>query len=170
MSSKSSPKRLSDMWIWSPSDGSTAIMSDARVSLSKFTLEGIGSLIWGLCDGINTVEDIAKKIADVCDASPSHDIIISDTVRLLRSLRDDRLIAWDGDFSVDVLLIVPPAPSVYSNDAVTTPEYSAWACAILVRSSKSLATELPSLIYTKEQAGQKMLWKNAVEDTQRWSA
>ncbi len=125
-SNGSRPKRLSDMWRVDPRDGSTAILSDASVSLERFQLDEVGSFIWRLCDGTRTIGEIAKEVAAACDGpTPPHETIVNDTIRLLQSLRNDGLIAWDGDRCVDVLLVVPPCPSVYSKDAIKTPEYSA---------------------------------------------
>jgi radical SAM superfamily enzyme YgiQ (UPF0313 family) len=125
-SNGSCPKRLSDMWRADTQDGSTAILSDASVSLGSFRLDEIGSFVWQLCDGTKTVDEIARELVAECEGpTPPHETVVSDTVRLLQSLRSDGLIAWDGDRCVDVLLVVPPCPSVYSKDAINTPEYSA---------------------------------------------
>ncbi len=124
--SGSYPKRLSDMWRVDPQDGSTAILSDASLALSRFRLDEVGSFIWRLCDGTRTVDEIAKEVAAACDGlTPPRETVVSDTVRLLQSLRTNGLIAWDGDRRVDVLLVVPPCPSGYSKDAIKAPEYSA---------------------------------------------
>ncbi len=120
------PKRLSDIWQVDPQNGATSILSDASVSLGRFRLDEVGGFVWRLCDGTRTVGEIAKELVAECDGpTPPHETVVGDTVRLLQSLRSDGLIAWDGDRRVDVLLVVPPCPSVYSKDAIKTPEYSA---------------------------------------------
>ena len=120
------PRRLSDMWHGYAGEDTVSVLSDAAVSLREFTLDEVGAFIWRLCDGSKSVDEIATEVAAACDGdTPPYETVVDDTIRLLQSLREEGLIAWDGDRCVDVLLVVPPCPSVYSTDAIKTPEYSA---------------------------------------------
>jgi len=58
-------------------------------------------------------------------AHPSHQEVATDVQSLLESLESEGLISLGADNRIDVLLVVPPAPSVYHPDASQTPEYSA---------------------------------------------
>lgn len=118
------PRRSSELWVSEPSDG-VLILSDSRMALEQFHLNGVGSLIWRFCDGHHTVQDIVKKIAVECEGSaPDIATLDQDVVEFLNSIHDQRLISWSDTEEVDVLLVVPPAPNVYAKEAVCTPEYS----------------------------------------------
>lgn len=118
------PKKLS--CLWKIQSKSITILSDVNLSLNKYCLDEIGGFIWKLCDGRNTVDDIAKCLESKCKrAVPSHNTVVNDIYTLLQSLQAEGLITWQEHNSIDVLLVVPPAPSVYSPKAVKTPEYSA---------------------------------------------
>ena len=98
------PRRLADMWRDNPQDGAITIISDANLALGRFRLDEVGSFVWRHCDGTKTVGEIAKELAAACDGpTPPHETVVRDTVRLLQSLRDDGLVAWDGDRRVDAL-------------------------------------------------------------------
>jgi radical SAM superfamily enzyme YgiQ (UPF0313 family) len=58
-------------------------------------------------------------------ARPSHHEVVTDVQSFLESLESEGLISSGADNRIDVLLVVPPAPSVYHPDATQTPEYSA---------------------------------------------
>ncbi|MEI6150577.1 MAG: PqqD family peptide modification chaperone, partial [bacterium] len=99
---------------------------DARVVVDELHLNGMAGNIWRLCDGTRTVEKIAREIRSSCTGSPPpYETVLGDVVRFLESAHTKHWITWPEARSTDVLLVVPPAPSGYSTEAVKTPEYSA---------------------------------------------
>jgi len=119
------PRRMSELWLPEAQNG-IRLLSDAHVGLQQFHLNEVAGAIWGLCDGTLTVAEIARVIASKCEGpTPPHDAVAEDVLGLLDGLRAEGLITWSEGEEVDVLLVVPPAPSVYAADAVQTPEYSA---------------------------------------------
>jgi len=117
------PMRSSDLWLSEPPEG-VLVLSDVRLALDQFHLNGVGSLIWRSCDGRHTVQDIVGKIATTCENSAPDDASLGrDVLEFLNSLRGQGLVSWVED-EVDVLLVIPPAPSVYAKEAVKTAEYS----------------------------------------------
>lgn len=118
------PRRLSELWIPEKASG-VLVLSDARLALERFHLNGIGSLIWRLCDGRNSVYDITKIIESEYKASvPDSATLNRDVLEFLNSIHSDGLVSLNGMGEMDVLLVVPPAPKVYAKEAVDTPEYS----------------------------------------------
>ncbi|MDR3548189.1 MAG: PqqD family peptide modification chaperone [Candidatus Pacebacteria bacterium] len=118
------PRRLSELWISKPND-SVLVMSDARLSLEQFHLNGVAGLVWKFCDGQHSVDDIANEIAYVCkDSTPNKAVLVCEIVEFLNAIHDQGLILLDCVRSLDVLLVVPPAPNVFVKEAVNTPEYS----------------------------------------------
>src|ERR1035438_4268544 len=118
------PRRSSELWLSELPDR-VLVLSDARVALEQFHLNGIGSLIWRFCDGRHTVEDIAREITAECDGStPDTATLKREILGFLNSLQAQGLVSCDGADDIDVLLVIPPAPSVYAKEAIQTPEYS----------------------------------------------
>ena len=118
------PRRSSELWLSEPPDG-VLVLSDARLTLDQFHLNGVGSLIWRLCDGCYTVENIVAEISAACEGSAPDKAALDREVRqFLNSIHAQGLISWVGARDMDVLLVVPPAPSGYAKEAVRTPEYS----------------------------------------------
>jgi anaerobic magnesium-protoporphyrin IX monomethyl ester cyclase len=117
------PRRLTDLWMADVPEG-IRVLSDARLALDQFHLNGVAGLIWRLCDGHRTVEEIASEVSSACEASaPAHGTMVGEVLEFLDSLSAQGLVSWLED-EVDVLLVVPPAPTVYAKEAVKTPEYS----------------------------------------------
>jgi radical SAM superfamily enzyme YgiQ (UPF0313 family) len=116
---------MSELWLPEAHNG-IRVVSDAHVGLQQFHLNEVAGAIWTLCDGTLTVAEIARVIALKCSGPiPPHGTVANDVLALLDALRAEGLIIWSDDEEVEVLLVVPPAPSVYAADAVRTPEYSA---------------------------------------------
>lgn len=119
------PKRLTELWSFEDG-GTTIVLSDAKLLLDKYYLDEMGGLIWKHCNGLNSVNEIATLIRAECEgATPSHNQVVSDIISFLQPLREEGLVTWQDNKFVEVLLVVPPAPSVYSSEAIKTPEYSA---------------------------------------------
>lgn len=119
------PQRATDMWMdWE--GGRTILLSDSRLALQRFDLDEIGAAVWRMCDGNTRLDEICARIAVEFDHEGiSCDEIGRDIERLLQSLSKEQLIDWIPlDRCVDVLLVQPPAPSVYALDAVNTTEFS----------------------------------------------
>lgn len=118
------PRRRSELWT-NGRQGRVSVFSDARVALDRFELNEVGGLIWHLLDGRRTVDQIAREVQGACPTGgPTIESIVQDVVEFLEAARSDDLVTWAEDSKCDVLLVVPPAPSVYSRKAVDTPEYS----------------------------------------------
>ena len=101
------------------------MLSDASLSLEKFHMNEVASAIWRLCDGTLTVEQIAEHILSQCEGNRlPREKVIADVLQFLELSQSQGLLSWLEDNSLDVLLVVPPSPSVYDKDAIKTPEYS----------------------------------------------
>ena len=112
------------MWLDEKPEG-VLVLSDRRLALDRFHLNGVGRLVWHLCDGCHTVDDIIEAIYAACEGSaPERISLRQDVVRFLESIRRQGLVSWAEAEEVDVLFVVPPAPNVYAKEAVRTPEYS----------------------------------------------
>ena len=119
------PRRTSDLWTAEPPDG-VLVLSDAKLTLDQFHLNTVAGMVWKLCDGHHTVPDIARRIKSECNgSSPTLQTIQADVLDTLDSLRAEGLVSWSEADRLGVLLVAPPAPSVYARQAVKTPEYSA---------------------------------------------
>lgn len=119
------PRRATDMWA-ETEDGQITLLSDSRLTLQQFKLDGVGAAIWMLCDGHTSVEDIVTGVRRrFSQDSGSHERVRADVEAFLHSLEHERMVEWlPPQRALDVLLVFPPAPSVYSDDAVRTPEFS----------------------------------------------
>ncbi len=119
------PRRLAELWSYE-GDDKTIVLSDAKLSLDKYCLDQMGTFIWRHCDGHSSVEKLADLIIAECeDSAPSHNQVVPDIMSFLQPLREEGLVTWRDSKSIDILLVVPPASSVYSPEALKTPEYSA---------------------------------------------
>ena len=118
------PRRLSELWLAELPEG-WRVLSDACLTLDQFHLNGVAGLIWELCDGRRTIEEIAREVEAACRGSaPDRRSIVAEILEFVNSLREQGLLAWADEEELNVLLVVPPAPSVYAKEAARTPEYS----------------------------------------------
>ncbi len=119
------PSRISELW-FEEDDQSVNLFSDKRLRLTKYKLNEIGSFIWRLCDGEHSNDEIARSVFESLEGEkPALDEVQADVDEYLASLRDSDLVNWDGEEKLDILLVVPPYPTLYSSKAIRTPEYSA---------------------------------------------
>lgn len=119
------PRRLTELWSADATSGGVRVLSDARLSLDEFALDGVSCLIWERCDGVHTVESIVDEVLANCDGrAPSRAQVEQDVQKFLGELRSEGLVDWQRDDAVDVLLVIPPFPTTYSSEAIETPEYS----------------------------------------------
>ncbi|MBF0567496.1 MAG: cobalamin-dependent protein [Nitrospirae bacterium] len=120
------PFRLTELWHEDKESGTVVVFSDLNLSLSSQQLNEIGSFIWKLLDGKHSVRDIALSILSECEGEkPEYQSVRDDVIAFVGQLRDKGLVQWDDGDSVDVLLVMPPFPSVYASKSIKTPEYSA---------------------------------------------
>lgn len=115
--------RTSDLWLRSSSSDDIVLLSDAGIRLDGYSLKGSEALIWEMCNGNNSVADISELI---CRQYPNSaaDQVTKDVVAFLEELSNESLVYSAGRHEVDVLLVMPPPPSVYNKDAVSSPEFS----------------------------------------------
>ena len=55
--------------------GRLCVLSDARLALDQFHLNEVAGVVWNLCDGTHTIDDMARQLAAVCPrdhSSPRH--------------------------------------------------------------------------------------------------
>ncbi|MEO5361038.1 MAG: B12-binding domain-containing radical SAM protein [Nitrospirota bacterium] len=77
-------------------------------------------------DGKNSIRDITLSILSECEGKmPAYQSIRNDVIAFLDELKHKGLVGWEDGNSLDVLLVMPPFPSVYAIKSVKTPEYSA---------------------------------------------
>ncbi len=119
------PTRLSELW-YHNEEGNTILYSDSDLRLQNYNLNDIGSIIWENCNGELSNKDIASLIYEELDGEiPIYKKVESDVNEYLNELRIHGLVNWEGEEVLDILLVVPPYPGVYSSKAINTPEYSA---------------------------------------------
>jgi anaerobic magnesium-protoporphyrin IX monomethyl ester cyclase len=119
------PRRLSDIW-YLDNNGSIVLFYDKKLLIDKYVLNEIGSFIWKNCDGDISNYQIAQKLHDVvAEENIKIEKVERDVNEFLNDLKSKELLDWENDDNIDVLLIVPPFPELYSPLALKSPEYSA---------------------------------------------
>ena len=119
------PIRLSDLWFLDE-NGNVNLFSDNDLLLNNYEFNEVGSFIWKLCDGKFSNHEIAKLLLEITEGDkPDFQIILDDVNNFLKDLQEDYLVNWVNEENLDVLLVVPPYPILYSSKAIKTPEYSA---------------------------------------------
>ena len=119
------PVRLSDLW-FSDKNGNINLFSDQNLLLNNYQLNEVGSFVWKLCDGNFSNHQIAKALWSQTEGEkPPIDDVISDVNEFLEDLKKNHLVNWKNQNELDVLLVAPPYPILYSSKAIKTPEYSA---------------------------------------------
>lgn len=87
---KKLPKRLSEAWGWSKKEGKGEVIEP--FSGNPYWLNPTGFLIWKLCDGKHTVENIIDAVSSEYDVS--RQLAIKDTLGFLLSLQELRLVEF----------------------------------------------------------------------------
>jgi len=73
-------------------DGEAVVVQPAEGLVNVFN--DVGSVIWELCDGVNTVGDIARVVRNKYDVSES--VALEDTMEFLQDLRSKGMLTLDG--------------------------------------------------------------------------
>ncbi len=119
------PLRLTDLWFLDET-GNVNLFSDQDLLLDNYQLDEVGSFIWKLCDGLHSNIQIAEAVLVQTEGTKlSVDVVLNDVNEFLDELKNRQLINWGSENELDVLLVVPPYPILYSSKAIKTPEYSA---------------------------------------------
>ena len=99
-------------------------MGDSTVYLNHYLLNEVASFIWDHCDGQTSAWEIAADLAKECvDSAPPFDRVLRDVLETMEDLRKKRVLAWRDKEPCDVLLVSPPFPSIYDQDALHAPEF-----------------------------------------------
>lgn len=119
------PIRISELWFVND-DKNTVLFSDKDLLLNNYQLNEVGSFIWRLCTGNYSNIEIAKFLLQSIEGSkPEFEEVLNDTNVYLVKLKQNYLVNWINEEDLDILLVVPPYPVLYSQKAIKTPEYSA---------------------------------------------
>jgi len=119
------PSRSTELWFSDLTDN-IILFSDKDLALDQYETNKLGAFIWQLCDGNHSNIDIAKLINDKIESEkPDIEEILLDVNCYLIDLKNNDLVNWATNKNVDILLVVPPYPELYSSLAINTPEYSA---------------------------------------------
>lgn len=119
------PVRLTELWFQNESRD-VILFSDKDLLLSNFQMNDVGSFIWKLCDGEHSNQEIAQKLWSVIEGErPSMESVLGDVNSYLSRLKESDLVNWETNLDLDILLVAPPYPVLYSEKAIKTPEYSA---------------------------------------------
>jgi hypothetical protein len=80
--------------IWSTGDnGRTVVFSYAIYNLEKYDLDPVGTFMWHLCDGSNSIERIASVIGKLVQRqSGEEQKIIENCIEFIQRLQDHGLI------------------------------------------------------------------------------
>lgn len=119
------PVRLSDLWFLDE-NGNVTLFLDKDLLLDNYQFDEVGTFIWKLCDGSVSNHQIAEQLlSQIEEGKPSLEDVINDVNEFLLELQENFLVNWESEDDLDVLLVAPPYPILYSSKAIQTPEYSA---------------------------------------------
>lgn len=119
------PIKLTDLWFYDEINGNINLYSDKDLRLNNFQLNKVGSYIWENCSGEYSNEVIASKLFDKLEGEkPNLNELLIDVNNYLFELKENNLVNWESEENIDILLVVPPFPNIYSSKAINNPEYS----------------------------------------------
>lgn len=117
------PFRLTDLWL-NRHDGQADVLGDSALYLNHYLLNEAASFIWDRCDGRTSAWEIAADLCKECgDSAPPFDQVLSDVLQAIDDLRRKNVLDWRDKDPCDVLLVSPPFPSTYDQDALQAPEF-----------------------------------------------